>query len=58
MDFTGGLGNRLWGMAITLYFIAVTGPYSLFIRMWAALILIYFFVFGTSRFTKGYKRII
>lgn len=51
--------NRLWGASIVLYIYQVYYGESIFLKMLSVLVLMYFFIFGTSRFEdKQYKKII
>jgi hypothetical protein len=57
--FNKDLGNRLWGMSISLWLItSLDIGYNIIIRIIAGLLVIYFITFGNSRFTEEYKKII
>ena len=52
-------GNRLWGSSITIMFFAMGWKeYPLWACILNVIVLMYFFWFGNSRFTKGYRRIL
>jgi hypothetical protein len=53
------LGSRLWGMSLVLWMIVSTGlHYPLYVRLLTAIVFTYFIIFGNSRFTEEYKKII
>ena len=50
--------NRLWGASIVLYIFQFFYGQILFFKVLSGLVLLYFFIFGTSRFDTVYKKIL
>lgn len=53
-------GNRLWGASIIIWLLICFGVIQcgILVKLLISIIVCYFFLFGNSRFTKGYKKII